>query len=255
MIRRKAQPAAGFVHPDAIDLIDREGEHDIGLENSAETAAGYLTWIANVCDPYLGHRVLEVGAGVGGVTAGYESGREVVASDLSPVAVEGLQRRFAETPNVEVVGADLRTYETDEKFDSILMVNVLEHIHQDAEALKGLTRMLKPGGNFVIWVPALNGIYGEWDHIAGHYRRYSRWRLRGVFAAAGLEAIDIRYHNSLAVLPWLAFRNSTGSDEDGRLQKLSLWERTGVPATKFIEGHVRPPLGLNLLAVARVPFK
>ncbi len=247
----RPRPAARFVHPKARDLVDHEGEHDIGLENSADTAAGYLTWVAALCDRHLGHRVLEVGAGFGAVTVGYEAGREVVASDASPVAVEGLRRRFAGHDNVTVVDADLRTYSPDQAFDSILMVNVLEHILDDVGALRSLSALLAPGGNIVIYVPALNGLYGEWDHMGGHYRRYARWRLREVFEEADLEPVTLRYANALAIVPWMFFQGGDVTDEQRRGRLLKIWDRFGVPLNRAIDDHLHPPVGLNLFGVAR----
>ena len=87
----------------------------------------------------------------------------MVASDVSPTCVRALRERFAGHPNVRVEDRDLRTLELDERFDSVLMVNVLEHIADDVEALRGPSRLLVPGGNVVVYVPALNGLYGALD--------------------------------------------------------------------------------------------
>jgi len=248
----RQRPAGRFVHPKARDLLDHEGEHDIGLENTATNAASYMAWLAKLCDRHLGRRVLEVGAGSGAITAGYERGREVVAADASPIAVAGLRERFADRPNVTVVDADLRTYQPDERFDSVLMVNVLEHILDDVEALRGLSRLLVRFGNVVIYVPALNGLYGEWDHMGGHYRRYARWRLREVFEEAGLEPLELRYVNSLAIVPWIVFQGAGDlNDEARRGRLLQAWDRVGVPLNRAIDAHLRPPVGLNLFGVAR----
>jgi SAM-dependent methyltransferase len=254
MLGFRPRPAGRYVHPKARDLLDREGEHDAELDTASEDASGYLDWVTQLCDRHLGRRVLEVGAGVGSITAGYEHGRDVVATEISERALTALRERFAGHDNVAVVDADLRTYAPPERFDSILMVNVLEHIHDDVGALAGLGRLLNPFGNVVIYVPALNGLYGAWDHHAGHYRRYARWRLREVFEEAGFEPLEIRYVNALAVVPWMVFQGSSGadvgdSDRTGRL--LRVWDRVGVPANRFVDAHLRPPLGLNVFGVAR----
>jgi SAM-dependent methyltransferase len=248
----RQRPAGRYVHPKARDLVDNEGEHDIGLENAAANAPGYMAWLAELCDRHLGHRVLEVGAGSGAITVGYAQGREVVASDSSPIAVASLRERFAGDPNVTVVDADLRTYQPEVRFDSILMVNVLEHILDDVEALRGLSRLLVPFGNLVVYVPALDGLYGDWDHMGGHYRRYGRWRLREVFREAGLEPLELRYMNSLAIVPWLVFQGGGDpTDEARRGRLLALWDRVGVPINRAIDAHLHPPVGLNVFGVAR----
>ena len=85
------------------------------------------------------------------------------------------------------------------------MVNVLEHIADDAGTLRGLSRLLVPNGNLVVYVPALNGLYGALDEKIGHYRRYSVWRMREVFREAGIEPVELRWVNFLAIPAWAAF--------------------------------------------------
>jgi SAM-dependent methyltransferase len=253
MSRLRPVPAARYVHPKAAHLLDQEGDHDADLEVSGESAANYLSWVAELCRERLGHRVLEVGAGHGAITARYQQGREVAASDVSPDCVRVLRERFADRPNVRVEDRDLRTLELDARFDSVLMVNVLEHIADDAGALRGLSRLLVPGGNVVVYVPALNALYGARDERIGHYRRYSVWRLREVFREAGLEPVELRWCNFIAIPAWATFGRSDVEDPERSGRLLSLWDRTAVPAGRFIESHVRVPIGLNVLGVARRP--
>ena len=251
MSRLRPAPATRYIHPKAASLLEQEGDHDADLELSGESASNYLSWVAELCGVRLGHRVLEVGAGLGAITIRYEQGREVVASDVSPPCVDALRERFADHPNVRVEDRDLRDLEVDEHFDSVLMVNVLEHISDDVEALRGLSRLLVPGGNIVVYVPALNGLYGALDHKIGHYRRYSVWRLREVFREAGLEPVELRWVNFIAIPAWAAFGRGDVNDSQRSSKLLSLWDRTAVPAARFLENHVRTPIGLNVLGVGR----
>jgi SAM-dependent methyltransferase len=251
MSRLRPVPAARYIHPKAVALLDQEGDHDADLDVASESAANYLSWVAELCGLHLGHRVLEVGAGLGAVTARYEHGREVVANDMSPSCVQALRTRFAGHPNVSVEDRDLRVLELDARFDSVLMVNVLEHIADDAGALRGLSQLLVPGGNVVVYVPALNGLYGALDEKVGHYRRYSVWRLGEVFREAGLEPVELRWVNFLAIPAWAAFSRGDVDDRQRSGNLLSLWDRTAVPAARLLEAHVRMPIGLNVLGVGR----
>jgi 2-polyprenyl-3-methyl-5-hydroxy-6-metoxy-1,4-benzoquinol methylase len=248
-----ARPAARYVHPKALGNVSEEGQHDQALDIASEAAPNYLRWIADLCAPHLGHEVMDVGAGHGAITELFAAGRSVLATDVSDDCVAAMRQRFASMPNVEVRKSDLRTLDSEElgrRFDSVVLINVLEHMEDDAGTLAHLTRMLYPGGGVVIYVPALNGLYGPWDRKVGHFRRYSKWRLREVVAEAGLDLVELRYVNLLAIPAWLAFsRFSTAAGEDpGR--SLSIWDRTGVPLGRMIESRLRPPLGLNLLCVA-----
>jgi SAM-dependent methyltransferase len=226
-----------------------EGEHDAALDLADEASPNYLQWIADLCRPHLGSSVLEVGAGIGAITERIADGRRVVATDLSDPCVSRLSERFAGRDDVVVAKADLRTFEPEEPFDSVLMVNVLEHIKDDSGALARLRGFLRPGGTAVVYVPALNGLYGAWDRKVGHYRRYSRWRLGAVLRAAGFEVAELRYANLLAIPAWAAFSRSDVDATVGR--SLSLWDRAAIPAIRAIETRVKAPIGLNLLGVGR----
>ena len=164
----------------------------------------YLRFVGELCLPHLGSTVLDVGAGFGAITEQIATGRTVTALDTSPACADALQSRFADNSNVTVVHGDLSALGT-ERFDSILLTNVLEHIADDAGFLADLKSLLLPRGRIVIYVPALNGLYTGWDRKVGHYRRYSKRRLAGVICEADdhLAVTYMRYANMLAIPAWL----------------------------------------------------
>jgi 2-polyprenyl-3-methyl-5-hydroxy-6-metoxy-1,4-benzoquinol methylase len=246
--RFRSQPGARYTHPKALEAPAENGAHDSALDALAENAPNYLRWITEMIEPHLGRRVLELGAGIGVITASYAAGREVVASDLSDACVAALRRRFEGEPNVAVVQHDLRqVYDSGDRFDSVVMLNVLEHIEDDVGVLSALPSVLRPGGTIVIYVPALNALYGKPDRILGHFRRYSKWRFREIAAEAGLQIVTLRYVNALAIPAWWVYSHSN-TDQTYR-PALSAWDRTGVPLSRALEERVRVPVGLNLLAV------
>jgi SAM-dependent methyltransferase len=250
-VRFNAPPAARYVHPRAVHTSEQEGDDASNLEVASEAAQNYLKWVAELCEPYLGASVLDVGAGRGSVTQHLVHGRHVVATDLTESSVEAMRRRFDGLENVEVHQADLRAWDPGRRFDSVLMVNVLEHIRDDVGVLSSLQRFLNPGGSIVIYTPALNGLFGRWDEYAGHFRRYSKWRLREVFREAALDTVELRYANLLAIPAWVLFSPVMKVDADAK-RSLSICDRTAVPLTRFIESHVRVPIGLNILGVGRI---
>jgi 2-polyprenyl-3-methyl-5-hydroxy-6-metoxy-1,4-benzoquinol methylase len=249
-VKFNAGPAARYVHPRATHTSEQEGDDASNLEVASEASPNYLKWVADLCAPHLGASVLDVGAGTGSVTQHLVEGRYVVATDLTESSVEAMRRRFHGLDSVEVHKADLRTWDPGRRFDSVLMVNVLEHIRDDVGVLSSLQRFLGPGGSIVIYTPALNGLFGRWDDYAGHFRRYSKWRLGEVFRQASLDTVELRYVNLLAIPAWILFSPVMSVDGDAR-HSLSIWDRTAVPLTRFIESRVRVPIGLNILGVGR----
>ena len=147
-------------------------------------------------------------------------------------------------PNVTVRHVDAATLvDEGQRFDSIVMLNVLEHIADDVAVLQTLGKLLEPEGRIILYVPALNGLYGPWDRKVGHYRRYAPWRLRAVLAAAGLVEVDVRYMNLLSVPAWWAFSRTKA--ERGVGGSLALWDRTGIRLGRRFESVVRVPVGLT----------
>lgn len=250
MQRVRPRPAGRYVHPKALASPELTGEHDANLDVADEQAPNYLRWISDLIAPYLGESVLELGAGVGSITELYVDGRRVVATDLSDECVAALRERFRGATNVEVAQKDLRQIGEDaERFDSIVMINVLEHIKDDVGTLKSLRSLLSSAGTVILYVPALNGLYGQWDRKVGHYRRYAKWRLHEIAREAGLRVVELRYVNMLAIPAWFVF--SRTDVERTTSASLSIWDRTGVPLGRALEERFRVPVGLNLLAVLR----
>jgi SAM-dependent methyltransferase len=131
-------------------------------------------------------------------------------------------------------------------------MNVLEHIEDDAEALRSLARVTLPGGRIVIWVPGYMQLYGDFDRKVGHVQRYTPKTLARTVAKAGLDVEVLKPINFLGGIAWwVAVRRGGVGYPDPRLVKI--YDRTVVPLTRLIERFVRPPFGQTVFCVARVP--
>jgi SAM-dependent methyltransferase len=214
-------------------------------------AANYNEWLLRRAQPFLGSRVLDVGAGVGTLTELVQPGRTVVAVEPDPEFVPLLRQRFAGRSNVRVVEADAAALDTiPESFDSVICFNVLEHISDDESALRHFRERLVPGGHLLLLVPAHQALFGAIDASVGHERRYSRDVARSRLIGAGLEPVEIRYVNPLGALGWLVSSRLL-SRTRVPVGPLRLYDRL-VPLLRRLDG-VRLPFGLSVWAVARRP--
>ena len=137
----------------------------------------------------------------------------------------------------------------DEVFDTVVYVNVLEHIEDDRGELALMHRALRPGGHACIFVPALSWLMSDHDRSIGHVRRYGRRELGEKARAAGFEVERLHFFDSLGVLAWwLCMRVLKLPLRGG---SVDLYDRAFVPVLRAIESRLRPPLGKNLLLVAR----
>jgi hypothetical protein len=135
---------------------------------------------------------------------------------------------------------------------TVVAINVLEHIEDDVAALRRLAAMVEPGGNIVLWVPAHEWLYGDFDRAVGHVRRYTAQSLATTIDEAGLGCSVSQPVNMLGALAWwVAVRRGGVSSPRPRL--LRAYDTFVVPVTRALESRVTPPFGQSVLAVASVP--
>ncbi len=170
------------------------------------TVYHYNHWIYLSCRDFLGPTVAEIGSGVGNTTQFLLNSEEVACLEPYAPYRDYLTKRFAKHLNVSVhpfAIEDCPNSEVPEgKFDSVLCINVLEHIADDIGAIRRMKRMLRPGGNAIILVPAMPCIYGAMDKAMGHHRRYTISSLRRAFSDAGMHPYHARYMNMVGALGW-----------------------------------------------------
>ena len=219
-----------------------------------DLAPNYNAWIGRRLGAWLGRRVLEVGAGIGTITREILPGRElVIALEAEERYAELLAKTFRGEPRVRLMHQ--RVEETDwealarQRLDSVLLSNVLEHLKDDAAAVRNLRTVLAPGGRLVVLVPALPVLFGSLDEAVGHHRRYVPTTLRRVLTQNGFAVEELQWLNLLGIPGWFL---------NGRILKrrvipagqVRIYDRIA-PMLARAESLFRLPVGLSLLAVAR----
>ena len=204
--------------------------------------------ILDELSPHIGPRVVEVGAGLGLITEQLlQRGRTVTALEPDP----GLFARIHErTPGAETHNCVLSGLPAHGKFDTALYVNVLEHIGDDIGELVETRRHLAPGGNVVIFVPAMPSLYGTMDEVSGHFRRYRRAEIVSVLERAGFTVDTVHNFDAVGILPyWLSYRVMRRTTLGGTA--VGLYDRVIIPVSRLVSrlsGRRGP--GKNLIAVA-----
>jgi SAM-dependent methyltransferase len=231
-------------------------EADITMAPSLERLGGadnYTEWIFSHIEPHLGPEVLEVGAGHGTFTELFSArAARVVAADVSDRCAELLRARFAGNERVIVRDGGTEIAAGMPPFDSAVLVNVLEHIKDDDGALLDLAAALKPGGRLILWVPAFQLLYSDWDRQIGHYRRYRKGALRAQLTRAGYEVTGIRYVNSAGALAWLVLARIMRRIPSSQ-GRVSFFNSYCVPVLRCLEKKWGAPFGQSVFAVATWP--
>lgn len=210
-------------------------------------------WLYAEVTPYLGQRVLEVGSGHGNLIPHLLDRDLVVATDVDPGSVDLIRRKFARYACVHArlydvcdpSQEDLRAF----RLDTVVSLNVLEHLEDDVAALSNMAKLLWHGGRVIVIVPAHQGLYGTMDRCIGHMRRYSKQSLARKAAVAGLTVERQFYVNLVGALGWFLNGRLLGQTVPPRGQLA--WFNRLVPLLQWIEQRVPPPIGVSLVSIAR----
>lgn len=214
-------------------------------------AKNYHRWILSEFAPYLGNAVAEVGAGVGSFsTLLLETNiASLMAFEPSHNMYPILQKTLRADHRATAINGFFDGRMIEQPLDSVLYVNVLEHIEDDAAELTQAYAAIKPGGHLLVFVPALPCLYSQLDEDLGHFRRYLKQDLVELTQHAGFSILKAHYFDIAGIIPWyinfVLLKNSISSGG------VSLYDRFVVPAMRFIETHITPPIGKNILLIAK----
>ena len=236
-------------------IDDRFTTHDgYYVLQSMRRARGLNRWILDQFRPYLGARVLEAGCGIGNFTELLLDRERLICLDNDPLYVEMLEWRLGHLENVSTRKFDLSdsaAYETlrDERIDTVVCLNVLEHIAPDEQVLRAYFDLLDPGGHAIILVPAHPSLYGPCDEALGHERRYTAPELHTKLQHAGFEVVMMEEFNRLGVPGWYLNKKLGRRDLNPRQMRAFEWL---LPVAKLMES-MKLGRGLSLIGVGRKP--
>ena len=234
-------------------MPSQQPELQLRVLEALESARNYNRWIASLAQRHLGDDPVEVGSGLGVYAELWIEGGapRLTVSELDPAALGELRRRFAGDERITVEPIDL-TDAPDRDHSAVVALNVLEHVADDAAGLRGATRLVRPGGAVVIFVPAFPFALGRFDRLIGHHRRYTLATIRETFARAGVELVEARYVNAMGLPGWfVAVRLLRLVPREGRV--LAAWDRLVMPVQSRVERRWAPPFGQSIFAVGRAP--
>lgn len=214
----------------------------------------YYGWVLDEFSPFIGRRVLEIGAGNGNFSRMLHASQNIECLWLvepEEEYVNALVERFAGVKNLIVLhlSAEELTEEllASLQLDTIVMVNVLEHIELDVELLQRCAHALMPGGRVLTFSPAFPVLYSHYDRLVGHCRRYRKRDLKEKFSAAGLSISCLKYFNFLGFFAWLLLVKMFRSETFGE-RKLKLYEKM-IGFLQYVEQRLESPVGQSIIAI------
>jgi SAM-dependent methyltransferase len=235
------------------DDADNQHEGYTTLERM-DGATNYNAWLGQRFREHMGRRVLEIGAGIGTITEKLEPGLELlIALEVDRFYVDRLKNKFRGKPHVrpylsDVALADWESLKA-ERLDTIVLSNVLEHIPDDAMAVRRFRQILSPGGRVLVLVPALPQLFGAIDEAVGHHRRYTQAGVREVLENNGFEVERLEWMNLVGIPGWFMNSRVMRRRSVPKFQ-LKVYDRIA-PLLARAESQVKLPVGMSLFAVAR----
>lgn len=237
-----------------VDDIYKPDEYGSNILVGMSRVPHFNRWMVDTIRPYIGARVLEIGAGIGNLTRGLLPRDHYTASDVNPHYLRYLSNLSQGKPYVDVRRVDLA--KSDDfaslagRYDTVVCLNVLEHIADEASAVRNIYSALEPGGRAVILVPQDPGAYGTLDEVLGHERRYTRDRLHAALEAEGLQLETIFDFNRATKPGWWF---------NGRVLRRRYFSRVELKVVNLMTWLFRilepalPWQGVSLIAIAKRP--
>ncbi len=207
--------------------------------------------------PFISGDVLEVGAGIGSNTALLSpgaTGRWVCLEPdpkLSATLGENLKHMDG-TSRYESLCGTLSSLDRNENFDTIVYIDVLEHIEGDAAEMVSASERLRPGGSVIVLSPAHQWLYTPFDAAIGHFRRYDRTSLRKA-SPPGMKTERIFYLDACGIaassMNQLFLRQSMPT-----AKQLKVWDTFIIPVSRVVDPILLHSVGKSIVGVWRKPM-
>jgi 2-polyprenyl-3-methyl-5-hydroxy-6-metoxy-1,4-benzoquinol methylase len=243
-----------------MEEMQYDGHDPIGEKTLAAIAAAdnFNKWMYNTIRPYIKGDILEIGSGIGNISQFFLQNKgNITLTDLRSSYCEILEQKFGDYPNLKAVLKVNLThpeFETEyasllESYDTIVALNVVEHIENDELAIANCHKLLKPGGHVIILVPAYQWLYNKFDKGLEHFRRYTRKRLTDLIRKNDFEIIHSQYFNLVAIAGWFVSgsilkKETIPEGQMGIFNKL-------VPVFKVVDKVIFNSAGISTICVGK----
>lgn len=223
----------------------------------------YNRWMFDTIRPYIGNRVMDIGAGMGNFLHFLSEKESVVAIEILDVFIDALRKSYGGYKNIHILKYDIQDDNLIQiaggyGIETVICNNVLEHVQDDLKALDNINKVLDGRGNLILVLPAFKFLFSRWDRAVGHFRRYDLKDITEKLKQANFY-IEVKFYmNSIGLFAWFlngrVFKNTPNTGGSVRKQAV-FFDRYIVNYLKKLENIWHPPFGQSLLIIARPAAK
>jgi SAM-dependent methyltransferase len=227
------------------------------MADSMEFANNYNNWILSKFDKYVGNTLLEIGTGQGNFKKYLKNKvQNYVSVDIDEQVIK---RAKVRDPNGNYEVADIsksEIFSLKDKyaFDSIICINVLEHVPDHVNGLNNMLKLLKQGGYLLLYVPSFMHLYNDLDKLAGHLRRYEKKDILNLIEnSSDYEIITNEYFNPIGAIGW--WLNKLKSHQNINSKNVNsqvlIFDKYVVPISKLVNPIFKRFWGQSLYCIIK----
>ncbi len=226
------------------------------MTSAIEFVDNYNNWILDTFKSYIGTHLLEIGTGQGNFKKYLD--KSVAQYYSADIDADVIARAKVRDPEGKYFVSDVSTPEFVDiakklSLDTILCVNVFEHIPAQQEAMNNMLNVLQPGGHPLIFVPAFNALYNDLDRMAGHVTRYTKDTIKMFVPSTGCQIVKMEYFNPIGGIGWWAnkFKKHDNIDSKNLNAQVAIFDKYIVPLSKPLNFMTKSFFGQSLILVLK----
>ena len=221
-------------------------------------APAFNQWLFDEVSPYCSGKIIEIGSGIGNLSQYFlKNFKDVTLTDLRNEYVEILNKKFTDTPGLTAVNLlDISSPNFDQthssllnSFNTVIALNVIEHIAADDLAINNCRKLLAPNGRLIVLVPAYPALYNSLDKKLGHFKRYDKSTLSSILKLQKLQVTHAAYFNFAGIFGWW-FTGKILNKENIPDYQLSIFNKL-TPLFRVIDKLIFHKAGLSIIAVGK----
>ena len=223
--------------------------------SAMESAHKYMSWMLDPFKPYLRGDIVEIGVGHGSYCSQLTKYGNYYGIDIDERSVTSAKKKYPNTlfKQADILDIDFLESILPNKADSIISINVLEHIEDDKVAVHNLVNSLKSGGYLLLNVPALSALCNDLDRLAGHHRRYSKNDFIRLLSDMPVTIEKLSYFNPIGGFGWWLnrYRKHESLNSDSVNRQIEIFEQYILPISRAIDPLTKSFFGQSVICIAR----